>query len=292
MARTNEAGFHTLLVLLLVVVLGGVGAIGYFVLTKSQNKTSAEVRWNYDNQQDKWVATKGVAPNCKDPFIFDYTPVDMNLASSVGFPGTYRGKSYKVHGTFALTESTEVKLPAAATLSGLTRYYEGDPAELQYLVSFETDCGIAFYFDHLHTLSPQLQDIAEKQPAPKLNDTRTNPSDTPPRIKLNAGDVIATATGAHLRGNYGIDFGVIDYRQRNKISSNPEWVKLHSTYKASEWYGACWFDMLPGPDNEKAKQLSRVQANTQRIAEHVSDYCDNADYKTLDFKNGQPVDYY
>ena len=178
------------------------------------------------------------------------------------------------------------------TLTGLTRYYEGDPLELQYSVSFDTDCGIAFYFDHLHTLSPSLQALAEQQPEPKINDTRTNPDDAPPRIKMRAGDLVATETGSHAVQRYGIDFGVVDYRKRNEISKNPKWAALHGEYKASEWYGVCWFDMLPGGDAGRAKELSLVQVDTRRIAKHVSDYCDNADYTTLDFNNGQPADSY
>ena len=109
---------------------------------------------------------------------------------------------------------------------------------------------------------------------------------------MKAGDTVATETGAHKVGRYGIDFGVVDYRQRNKISKNPKWAALHSEYKSTEWYGVCWFDMLPGEDAKKAKELSLVQADTRRIAKYVSDYCDNADYTTLDFYDGQPADSY
>lgn len=290
--RSGQSGFHVILLLVVLVVIGAVGAIGYVVLTNSKNKANAEVRWNYDESKHAWYVQQGTAPACKKPFAFDVTPVDLQLASTVAFAGTYRGKSYKVHGGFGLTKSSEVRLPADATLNGLTRYYEGDPLELQYLVSFEMDCGIAFYFDHLHTLSPTLQKLAEQQPEPKVNDTRSSPSDAPPRIKMKAGDIIATETGAHTVQRYGIDFGVVDYRQRNAISKNPAWAALHSEFESTEWHGVCWFDLLPGNDGAKAKQLSLVQGDTRRVSKHVSDYCDNADYTTLDFYNGQPADYY
>jgi hypothetical protein len=290
--KLNQNGFHVLFVLIVLAVIGVVGTIGYVVLTNSKNKATSEVRWSYDEQKNEWRVSQGTAPACKTPFTFDFTPVDMEFASSVGFAGTYRSKSYKVHGTFGLTKSSEVKLPADATLSGITRYYEGEPLELQYGVSFENDCGIAFYFDHLHTLSPELQKLAEMQPEPKVNDTRSSPDDAPPRIKMKAGDIVATETGAHKVERYGIDFGVVDYRQRNKISSNSTWAALHGEYKSTEWYGACWFDMLPGNDAEKAKQLSTVQTDTRRVTKHVSDYCDNADYTTLDFNDGRPAENY
>lgn len=290
--RLNQRGFHALLFVIALAVLGAIGAVGYVVFSNAQNKANAEVRWAFDDKKNEWFVQQGVAPACKDPFVFDYSPVDLDTASSVAFAGTYRGKSYKVHGGFGLDKSSEVKLPASATLSGITRYYEGEPQELQYLVSFEMDCGIFFYFDHLHELSPKLQKLAEQQPEPKVNDTRTSPADAPPRIKMQAGELVATETGQHNAQRYGIDFGVLDYRQRNKISKNSEWAALHNQYMTTEWFGVCWFDMLPGSDAARAKELSRVQVNTNFVAEYVSDYCDNADHTTLDFNKGQPVDHY
>jgi hypothetical protein len=290
--KLNQNGFHLLLLLVFLLVFGVVGTIGYVIFTNNKNKSNAEVRWSYDDKKDEWFVKQGTAPPCKEPYVFDKTPVDLTSATSVLFAGTYRAKSYKVHGGFGLSKSSQVVLPADATLSGITRYYEGDPLELQYMVNFETDCGIAFYFDHLHTLAPQLQELAEKLPEPKVNDTRTSPDDAPPRIKMKAGDTVATETGAHKVQRYGIDFGVVDYRQRNKISKNSAWTALHGEYKATEWYGVCWYDMLPGDDAEKAKQLSLAQVDTRRTAQHVSDYCDNADHTTLDFNNGQPADQY
>lgn len=197
-----------------------------------------------------------------------------------------------MHGTFALSESSTVKLPADATLSGMVRYLEGDPAELQYKVNFEMDCGISFYFDHLRTLSPQLEELANKLPKPELNNTRVNLNNMPPRIQMKAGDIVATATGAHLLQRYGIDFGVVDYRQRNAISKNQQWASLHNNFKSSEWYGVCWLDMLPGNDADTAKRLSAVQADTRRTAKLVSDYCENAEYQTIDLSKGEPVQGY
>jgi hypothetical protein len=290
--RLNQNGFHVLLLIIFLVVVGVIGTVGYVVRSNSRNKANAEVFWSFDNKKQEWYVKQGTAPACKEPFVFDHTPVDLTNSMSIAFAGTYRGKSYKVHGAIALDKSSQVQLPIDATLSGLTRYYEGEKPEIQYLVSFETDCGIAFYFDHLHALSPQLDALAKLQPEPKLNDTRSSPDDSPPRIKMKTGDIVATETGAHLAQRYGIDFGVVDRRHRNEISKNSVWASLHQDYTSTEWYGACWFDMLPGADAAKAKQLSVVQADTRRTAKFVSDYCDNADYTTLDFYEGQPADYY
>ncbi len=295
MIGKNENGFHLVPVLLILVVIGAIGFVGYQVMAR-QKKANAEVRWSFDEKKNEWYVKEGKAPACKEPLKFDYTPIDISRATSVGFAGTYRGFNYKVHGGFGFAEdfngTQDVRLPMDATLSGLVRYYEGDPPDLQYHVSFENDCGIMFYFDHLYTLSPQLQALAEQTPEPRLDDTSSSPADAPPRIKLKAGDIIATATGQPKVNRAGFDFGVVDYRKRNEISKNTEWARLHSEFESSEWYGVCWFNMLPGADAEKAKELSRVQGDTRRVAKHVSDYCDNADYSTLDFNKGQPAQNY
>ena len=290
--KLDQNGSHIILLVLLLTVLGAIIFVGYRVVTISKDISNSDVHWRYDDKKDVWFADQGKVPDCKQPLVFDNSPIDLNDATSIGFPGTYRGKSYKVHSTFSLSKSSHVKLPMDATLTGLSRYFEGEPAELQYVVRFENDCGIAFYFDHIYTLSPQLQEIASKLPEPKLNDTKVNPNDAPPRLKMKAGDIVATETGSHLAKRFGIDFGVIDYRKRNHVSQDPKWAALHSTYKSSEWYGVCWFDMLPNGDAQKAMQLSVVQADTRRVAKFVSDYCNDADYKTLDLSDGQPVDYY
>lgn len=289
MTTRKEGGFHLLISLVVLAVVAAIGFVGYMVFTKD-NKSDGEVLWSFNEQSNEWEVSQGTAPACPEPMKFDNSPVDMSHATAVLFPGTYRGKSYKVHGGFGFDSSQTVVMPMDGTLTGLVRYYEGNPLELQYKVDFENDCGISFYFDHLHTLSPELQKIAEQTPEPKVDDT----SDVynGPHIKMKAGGVVATETGAHKVQRYGIDFGVVDYRQRNEISKNSTWATMHNEYETTEWYGVCWFDMMPDADVEKVKQLSRLQLDTRRVAQHVSDYCDNADYTTLDFNDGKPVDYY
>lgn len=82
---------------------------------------------------------------------------------------------------------------------------------------------------------------------------------------------------------------MIDYRERDAISKNQQWASLHNNFKASEWYGVCWFDMLPGEGSEKVKYLSTLQYDTLRVVKFVSDYCDNADHRTIDLFDGKPL---
>lgn len=294
--QSRQGGFHIIGVALAIAIVAAVGLIGFMVFQKQKdnNKSGQEVVWAYNDQENRWFTQSGEAPACKEPFVFDRTPIDVEQITGVLFPGAYRGFSYKPHGGFGTPEAlggkVDVKMPVDATLVGLTRYYEGTPPDLQYLLTFETDCGIAFRFDHIYTLSPELQALAEQTPEPKLNDTRTNPDDNPPRTKFKSGQVIATQVGLPSMKIYGFDFGVYDYRKPNEISKNAEWAKIHSEYESLDWFGVCWFDMLPGDNTPQlVKDFALAQTDTRRTVPKVSDYCANAPYKTLDIEGGQPT---
>ncbi|MDQ5972424.1 MAG: hypothetical protein QG553_583 [Patescibacteria group bacterium] len=297
--KLTQDGFHVVELLIVIVVLAAIGFVGYKVLGSKANKdgksgqNSADVKWAYNEKDNKWFVENGKAPDCKSPYTFENSPVDLSLVNVIAMPGSYRGFSYKPHGAFRAdgTPSGDitVKMPTDATLVGLTRYYEGNPSTLQYLLTFETDCGIAFRFDHLYTLTPAFQKVADTTPQPKKDDTRTDPNIKFERTKFKAGDVVATKVGFPANQNIGFDFGVYDYRQPNEISKNSDWAKLHNQYQSLEWFGVCWFDMLPGADAAKANQLSLVVLNPAK-PKIVSDYCTNAPYKTLDINGGQPTD--
>lgn len=283
--------------IIIVAVIGVVGFIGYRVFSSKdsgdQVNNAESVKWAFNEQELQWFPQTGEAPKCKDPFVFDQSPVDLSKIMVIGMPGSYRGYSYKPHGGLRLINPAsgdiEVKMPMDATLVGLTRYYEGNPSELQYLLTFENDCGIAFRFDHLYTLAPAFQAIAETTPEPKKDDTRVDPNIPFQRTNFKAGDLVASTVGFQQTKNFGFDFGVYDYRQRNEISKNQQWASIHNQYQSQEWFGTCWIDQLPGTDAAKAKQLAFVIINPAR-PNVISDYCAYAPYNTLDFNDGKPTD--
>lgn len=304
----DSRGVAHILTALVLIIVAAIGVVGYGVLT-AQDKpstntsqsgsrtnsatTDGEVKWAFNQKTQRWFVESGTAPRCKEPFVFDVTPTDLSNVVAIGMPGSYRGYNYKPHGLMRLADSTAgkaaVKMPMDATLVSVNRYYEGSPAELQYLLTFESDCGIAFRFDHLHTLTPAFQALAETTPEPKLNDTRTDPNRPFTRTKFKAGEVIATQVGFSSTKNYGFDFGVYDYRTPNEISKNKNWASLHNQFQSLDWYGRCWTTMLRGNDAAKAKELSLLVVNPQR-PNIVSDTCTYAPYNTLDINNGQPTD--
>ncbi len=283
---------------LLALGLGGFLAFwGYGALIRPVS--SQQVVWEYDQGSLNWSVKSGVAPACNEPLRLEISPVNMSEVVAVGLPGAYRGFNYKAHGGFRMADKTagkvDVRLPMDANLRSVSRYYEstpGNPYELQYLADFENDCGIAFRFDHLFTLSPELQAVAEKSPPPKKNDTRRDSESEYISIPIKAGTVIATAVGFPSAQNYGFDFGMYDRRQRNEISNNPTWAQLHKTFSAQDYHGICWVTLLPASDAAAAEAMAkdRDNSNTNKPFHLTSDYCSFAPYRTLDFNDGQPTE--
>lgn len=291
--KLGQDGFHILPLILCLVVISAIGFVGFRVYQEQSSKKDEPVVWAFDEEKLAWYTKSGEAPDCKQPYVLDQSPVNLSEVMVIGMPGAYRGYSYKPHGGMRLKNPdsgvTEIKMPIDATLVGLTRYYEGNPAELQYLLTFESDCGIAFRFDHLYTLSPEFKAIADTTPEPKVNDTRTDPNVAFTRVKFQAGDVVATEVGFPQSKNFGFDFGVYDYRQSNQISQNQEWAAIHNQHQSLDWYGICWINSMPANDVTRAKELSLTVINPAK-PNLISDYCSYAPNTTLDFNNGQPTD--
>lgn len=299
MTGKQQNGFTVIEGLIILVVIAALVGAGIMVAkrqksakqsdTKTEQASNEAVEWSVNFQTNEWFVEKGKAPDCKKPFTFDYAPVDMSQVMFVLLPGQYRGFNYKPHGGFSMTSSTvNVKMPMDAKLVGITRYLESPDKALQYVMDFESDCGIAFRFDHLHALTPAFQAFADKTPAAKLDDTRSSPEDQPDPIYFKAGEAIATEVGHPDTKNYGFDFGVYDLRARNEVSKNQAWQALHQQNPSQEWYGVCWFDMLPGSDAATANALSKKVVNTNK-PNLVSDYCPGFK-KTLEVNGGKPTD--
>lgn len=233
MNNREEKGFSAIEAVIILVVVAALGFGAYFVFSKqkakdSQNNTTsqtssqADIQWSFTGTE--WRAS-GTPPACPDPLL--KTPVDVSKATSVLYPGQYRGGNYKPHGGFRFDNNKdgkiEVRLPMDGQLTSMVRYIEG--GEIQYLVTFVNSCGYAYRFDHLYTLAPTFQALAEKTPEPKADDTRSVPIQDGPKFK--AGELLATVIGHVKTGNAGMDFGLYDLRQPNQISKNAAWAAEH-----------------------------------------------------------------
>ncbi|MDB5185764.1 MAG: hypothetical protein JWL85_287 [Candidatus Saccharibacteria bacterium] len=244
---------------------------------------NTKITWEFDEEQSVWVAKGGTAPACSTPLL-KQSPVDPGLATSVLYPGQYRGNNYKAHGGLAFDnlKATDVmvRAPMDADMTGLVRYIE--KGEIQYLMTFTNSCGVSYRFDHVYALPPKLQAVADKLPAPKIDDTGGLPLSTP--VPVKAGEIIATAVGHPKTNNIAVDFGVYDLRTPNDISKNATWAALHTQYRAQDFYGRCWLEMLPSTDSARVKKLP---ARDQKSGA-ISDYCSTAAGNTLSVNGGRP----
>lgn len=284
MKKTNQDGIAHIALVLVILVVAIVGLVGWRVTqgksepsnsspsgsssnkSSSDAKTSDLVTWEWGGE--KWIAY-GTPPACPNPLSFSQSPTDISKVVSVLYPGQQRSSGYKPHGGFRLADSNTgaatVKMPIDAKLVHGSRYIE--MGETQYMFFFETSCGLAFRFDHLLTLDPKFQAIADTLPAAKQDDSRTTKFDKPQSFK--AGDVVATAVGFPKINNISFDFGVYDLRQRNAAASDSSYVSKHQNELSQAAYGLCWFDLLPANDAATVKGLP----STDQASGKKSDYC-------------------
>lgn len=207
-------------------------------------------------------------PACPNPFIFEL-PIDIDLATSVLYPGQERGGDYKAHGGFRFDNSDPNEITVTAPYDAyliLGGRYTVD-GEIQYTFDFEHPCGIRYRLGHLLKLSDKFQKIAEEFP---LLDGDSRTTGVYPYVEVKQGEVIATAVGFEsYQGsiNTFMDWGVYDYRQKNEASKDPTWLAEHpyDTY----YYGVCWFDWISNEDRTKVLTLP----SSDSVSGKNSDYC-------------------
>ena len=275
----KQDGFaHTILILAMLVILV-ISFAGYRVATNSKNNKDSNTQntqlnatkdsWEYDGSA--WNPT-GNPPKCSTPLL-NRSPVDIKTVTAILYPGQVRGQ-YKAHGGFHFrnnaTNDVRVVMPIDGKITSAVRYYQtGDNGvnELQYLVTFLNDCGVSIKFDHLLTLSPEVQSIMDRQPAAKLNDTGSLPLKGGELFKEGA--VIATAVGQKSNVSVGMDFGVYDYRKKNAASKDSAYAEAHKTASYADFYATCWLNDLPVTDSVIAKSLPGGDGKMGT----TSDYC-------------------
>lgn len=215
---------------------------------------SSSVSWSFGGSA--WQSS-GTPPACPEPLTVR-TPVDLSTASAILYPGQTRGGNYKPHGGFLFRTAVDNKKTVIAPMDAMvyngSRYIE--QGETQYLFTFIHPCGIAYRFDHLLTLSPAMQAIADTLPPAQVNNSATT------MIKgkrVTAGDILATEIGFRKNRNVSVDFGVYDLRKTNGEKNGGAEYGQH---------GLCWLNLL-GNDMAAAKALP----GGDQSAGKTSDYC-------------------
>ena len=209
----------------------------------------------------------GTPPQCPKPF-YVVPPADLDLATSVLYPGQYRsGNLYEPGGGFRFDKSSNdaivIKVPADSTVVGGARFLV--QGETQYVFDLMTPCGVLFRYDHLLVLSLKFQKIADMFPPARENDTRTTFLDMP--VPVFADELIATAVGLRNNQNVFISWAAFDFREKNaKTREDASWAAEHSSL---EHYATCPYDfLLP----EEQKEVYALPAS-DGVAGSTSDFC-------------------
>ncbi|MCA9334258.1 hypothetical protein KC963_04370 [Candidatus Saccharibacteria bacterium] len=260
--KRNQTGFAHFAIVLVLMVIAVVVGVGYYVLSKNRDSSQSSQSASYNRNES------GSSTDCPDPLLVP--PVDTEKVTSILYPGQTRGGQYKPHGGFRMDGSSnavEVKAPMDAKLVAGSRYIE--QGEQQVLLDFQTSCGVNFRFDHLLTLSPEIQAVVDTLPPAKPDDSRTTNFDE--QISVKTGDVIATAVGFAKTNNAAFDFGVYDTRQPNSASKDSKYKAAHPDLDNNEQlkYAVCWLDLF---SPAIANTLKALPAGDQASGKS-SDYC-------------------
>ncbi|MBP7807564.1 hypothetical protein KA047_03660 [Candidatus Saccharibacteria bacterium] len=281
--KKDQNGFHLSFVVIVLVVLGLIVASGWLVM-KRQDKTdsTAESNNQANTQQGSgeqaastpgwsWTGTEwkasGTVPACPSPLTVT-TPVDINKAEAILYPGQQRSSGYKAHGGFRMSSASNnvtVVAPMDAKVTSGSRYIE--MGEVQYLFEFTNDCGVKYRLDHLLVLTPEMQKLADSLPAAKENQSQT--TDFTQEYPVKAGDKVATAVGFKNIKNVGFDFGLYDLRQKNAASKKSGYEAAHQMELSQAAYGLCWLDNL----NAEDEAIARALPGGDQAAGKTSDYC-------------------
>lgn len=226
------------------------------------NYETSPARWEQD--ATGWKAI-GNPPPCPEPLRLS-SVVDVTKATSVLYPGQIRSVGYENTAGFRFDGLADnniiVKAPMDGEIVQAARFLVG--GELQYVIDILSPCGIMNRFDHILTLSEKLQNMADKLPKPKANDSRST-SVNPP-VSISQGEVLATAIGLSKNKNVFLSWTVFDFRKKNKISQNLSWAKEHPTM---DHYVVCPFPLLPKQDQELVRSLPAADF----MSGSKSDFC-------------------
>jgi hypothetical protein len=281
MKKLGQEGSHIIAVVMALVVVAAIGLVGYKVFNKSDkqsdNSTSSSQNSAESDSSDEasnvtwsligtsWKAS-ATPPSCPNPVL--KMPVQLSKITNVLYPGQTRGTDYKPHGGFLFTGSKNSDISVTLAMDAYTyrasRYIEA--GEVQYMFDFIAPCGVMLRYDHLLTLSPDFQKIADTLPAAKADDSRTTNIDAK---SIKAGTTIATAVG-HTKPstNTSVDFGVYDLRSQNEVSKNSSYASKHSDEVETAYFGVCWLDWFDSATSSKLKSLPGPGTEGK-----TSDYC-------------------
>lgn len=243
---------------------------GIIIIFKPQNSFTPGIS-NSKSALDYWEQdmvgwkAKGTPPNCPEPSEFT-SFTNVSKATSVLYPGQMRSVGYEPTAGFRFdgipNNEITITSPVDGEIIQAARFIvQGD---MQYVFDILMPCGILVRFDHLLTLSPKYQELADQLPPAKEGDSRS--TSVRPTVKVLKGEVIATGVGISKNNNNFISWTMYDFRQKNKISQNAAWAANHP---GLYHYAICPFPYLPKEEQVRIKSLPAADG----MSGSKSDFC-------------------
>ncbi|HET9412131.1 MAG TPA: prepilin-type N-terminal cleavage/methylation domain-containing protein [Candidatus Saccharimonadales bacterium] len=276
--RKNQGGFSIVEILIVFVILGVIGFIGWRILdnpkqsdpqVQNPNTNPIPDKLIWQQTADGWRATE-TPPACpSQPMLTP--PTDLSKVTSMLYPGQTRGGNYKPHGGFRFDNAADNAVMVTAPIDGFivkgTQYLAEGENEIQYGFDIMNNCGIMYRVGHLRELPANLQKIADTFPAATTS-SQNHPVN--PVVFVKKGDTLATKVGIISNKNTFFDWGVYDFRQTNEASKSPAYQSGHSQDKELSWHAVCWLkDWLPASD---AATIAKLPAGDPASGKN-SDYC-------------------
>lgn len=300
-AAGNQKGFSHLVIIIAAAVTVLILLAGMAVaLRQSSKKPAATATQTTDDSQTiaaKWSTAlrpvwtadgKGswlsipynVAPaSCPDPLVFNTPTPQLSKATAVWYPGQTRLTTgattpvYASYGGLRFDKSKNTDITVTMPFNGYVyrggQYLVGN--EVQYAFDIANACGVMIHLDHLHTLSPNLQAVADTLPAAAAGNSKTTA--ITPVVGFNSGDVLATAVGLQntTPRTVSFDFGIYDLRRPTKLAGTSAYRTAHAAAADAEYsyYGLCWLNLFDNPNDTILHRLPAADTTAGK----QSDYC-------------------
>jgi len=275
--KKNESGFSVVEVLIVIVILGVLGFVGWKVMgNKKSDGSKSQTTQSQETKKLIWQQTAAgwqsieTPPACSaQPML--KTPADLSKVTSVLYPGQTRG-SYKPHGGFRFDNASDNTVTVTAPMDGYivkgARYLVESAGEIQYTFDIMNNCGVMYRVGHLRELPANLRKIVDTFPEASASSQLYG---VDPAVFVTQGEVLATKVGITSEKNTFFDWGVYDYRQENEASKSAAYQAAHSSEKELAWHAVCWLQDGWLPSGDQAK-LAALPAGDPASGKK-SDYC-------------------
>lgn len=228
----------------------------------NQTPNTAETTITVWQSNGQTWTPKNTPPPCPSPLILQ-SPVDLNLVTSILYPGQVRGGDYKPHGGFRTDKTTgpiEVRAPMDGYIVNLAKF--NDEFGIHYMLDIQHPCGIMYRLGHLGAVPPKIEAVFSSVPQNADHDSRTH--EVVPFF-IKQGEIIATNT----QQGSGFDWGVYDLREENLASQDQTFRQAHSDEAPQAYHALCWFDLLPSEQKSIVKSLPAADGKSGK----TSAYC-------------------